>query len=75
MFGPLRQRIRRWWLERHPRSDDWVLTQRNIYIVPTRAGLTFALTLLVMLISTINFRLNLGYVLIFLAPPARGWCR
>ena len=32
------QRWRAWWNARHPRSDTLTLTQRNIYIVPTRAG-------------------------------------
>ena len=61
---------RRWladWFEsRLPSSDTWVLTQRNIYIVPTGAGLGFALTLVLMLLASINYQLNLGYVLTFL---------
>ena len=42
------------------------LTQRNIYILPTKAGLAFALTLMVLLLASINYQLNLGYVLTFL---------
>jgi uncharacterized protein (DUF58 family) len=61
-----RLRFRQWWHARHPRSDNWALTQRNIYIVPTRAGLLFALTLATMLLASINYQLNLGYVLTFL---------
>jgi uncharacterized protein (DUF58 family) len=57
---------RAWWMKRHPRVDSWTLTQGNIYIVPTRAGFVFALTLLVMLLASINYQLNLGYVLTFL---------
>jgi uncharacterized protein (DUF58 family) len=61
---------RRWlsdWFEnRLPASDTWLLTQRNIYIVPTGAGLGFALTLVLMLLASINYQLNLGYVLTFL---------
>ena len=34
--------------------------------MPTRAGLVFALTLLVLLVASINYQLNLGYVLTFL---------
>jgi uncharacterized protein (DUF58 family) len=66
----LRERWRRWWTARLPRADRWTLTQRNIYIVPTRAGLLFALTLLLMLVASINYQLNLGYVLTFLLAGA-----
>jgi uncharacterized protein (DUF58 family) len=47
-------------------TDTWTLNQRNIYILPTRGGWAFGLTLLVMLVSSINYQLNLGYVLTFL---------
>ena len=57
---------RGWWQGRHPRSDTLTLTQRNVYIVPTKAGFAFALTLVVLLIATINYQLGLGYVLTFL---------
>jgi uncharacterized protein (DUF58 family) len=58
--------VRHWWLARHPVSDTWTLDQRNIYILPTRGGWAFGLTLLVMLLASINYQLNLGYVLTFL---------
>jgi uncharacterized protein (DUF58 family) len=61
-----REQFRRWWHQRHPQTDTWTLTQRNIYIVPTRAGLVFAITLTTMLLASINYQLNLGYVLTFL---------
>ena len=62
----LRERMHAWWEQRHPRHDTHTLVQRNIYILPTRAGWMFALTLLVLLVATINFQLSLGYVLTFL---------
>lgn len=62
----LRQRMQRWWLERLPATDTTVLTQRNVYILPTGAGWMLALTLLVLLVASINFQLNLGYLLTFL---------
>lgn len=62
----LRGRLRRWWLARHPATDTWTLNQHNIYILPTKGGWMFGLTLLVMLVSSINYQLNLGYVLTFL---------
>lgn len=55
-----------WWLRRQPTSNSLELTQRNLYILPTRAGLMLALTLLVMLVGSINYQLNLGYLLTFL---------
>jgi uncharacterized protein (DUF58 family) len=62
----LRHRIRQWWVERHPLTDSWTLTQGNIYILPTRAGVVFAIVLLTMLLASINYQLSLGYVLTFL---------
>jgi uncharacterized protein (DUF58 family) len=67
--GP-RQRLRDWFESRLPRTDTWTLTQRNVYIVPTRAGFMFALVLLVMLLAAINYQLSLGYVLTFLLAGA-----
>jgi len=62
----LRARWRAWWAERARPSERQTLTQRNIYIVPTRAGLMFCLTLLVLLIASINYQLSLGFALTFL---------
>ena len=62
--------FRRWLQNRLPLTDTWLLGQRNIYILPTRAGLTFALTLMVMLLAAINYQLNLGYALTFLLAGA-----
>jgi uncharacterized protein (DUF58 family) len=64
--GPLRRRIDAWWQARSPRTDSLLLTQRNVYILPTRGGLLFCFTLGVLLIASINYQLNLGYVLTFL---------
>lgn len=62
----VRARFRRWWQARLPRQDTLLLTQRNVYILPTRPGFMLALTLLVLLIASINYQLNLGYLLTFL---------
>lgn len=51
---------------RAPPADTLELTHRNVYILPTGAGLVFALTLLVLLVASINYQLNLGYMLTFL---------
>ena len=58
------------WQERLPRSDTSLLTQRNIYILPTRAGVAFCATLLLMLVASINYQLSLGYALTFLLAGA-----
>lgn len=42
------------------------LGQRRIFILPSRGGLLFALTLVVMLLGAINYNLALGYALVFL---------
>ena len=68
-MNPLRwasARFRRWWHSRLRSSDCQTLTQRNVYIVPTGAGLLLAATLLVLLVASINFQLNLGFALTFL---------
>ena len=62
----LRSRFQRWFHDRLPRTDTLTLTQRNVYIVPTRAGAMLALTLLLLLVASINYQLNLGYLLTFL---------
>jgi uncharacterized protein (DUF58 family) len=62
----VRARIRRYWIERLPLRDATVLTQRNVYILPTRPGFMLGATLLVLLVASINYQLNLGYLLTFL---------
>ncbi|QCB46000.1 DUF58 domain-containing protein [Hydrogenophaga sp. PAMC20947] len=62
----VRRRVQQWFLNRLPPTDTLTLTQRNVYILPTRAGWMLALTLLVLLVGSINYQLNLGYLLTFL---------
>ncbi len=49
-----------------PEAGPVTLTQNRIYILPTRAGVLFGATALVMLLGCINYNLGLGYVLTFL---------
>ncbi len=70
MIGVVRKRIRQWWQSRLPLTDTLTLTQRNVYILPTRAGWMLAITLLVLLIASINYQLNLGYLLTFMLAGA-----
>ena len=61
-----RGRWRAWWDVRRQPRESQTLTQRNIYIVPSRAGLAFCLTLLLLLVVSINYQLSLGFALTFL---------
>lgn len=69
-MGPaslLRERFITWALRvRPPEPTPIVLGQRRIYVLPTRAGLAYAMCLLVMLLGAINYTLSLGYALTFL---------
>jgi uncharacterized protein (DUF58 family) len=51
---------------RPPEPVPVVLTQRRVYVLPTRGGLLYAISLLVLLIGAINYNLSLGYGLVFL---------
>jgi uncharacterized protein (DUF58 family) len=62
----VRARFRQWWQARLPLTDRLTLTQRNVYILPTGAGWMLGITLLVLLVASINYQLNLGYLLTFL---------
>ena len=68
-FDPVRYvrgRFRQWWQARLPLSDAVELTQRNVYILPTAPGFMLGLTLALLLTGSINYQLNLGYLLTFL---------
>ena len=65
-FAFARRRFRAWWQARLPLVDTYTLTQRNVYILPTRPGFMLGLTLLILLVGSINYQLNLGYLLTFL---------
>ena len=63
MLARLKQQLFRW---RSDGTTPFRLGQRRIFILPTRAGVLFATTLLVMLIGAINYNLALGHALVFL---------
>ncbi len=51
----------------HPADHDpVVLRHRRIYILPTRRGLVFLATLAVMLVTSLNYALSLGFIVTFL---------
>lgn len=62
----VRARFQHWFESRIGLTDSVTLTQRTVYILPTRPGLMLFLTLLVLLVASINYQLNLGYLLTFL---------
>jgi len=62
----LKQKFRAWLFRPKIESGAITLTQRRIFIIPTRQGLAFALVLTLMLLGDINYNLSLGYVLTFL---------
>lgn len=49
-----------------PESGPITLTQRRVYILPSKMGLYFAAMMLVMLIGAINYNNNLAFALTFL---------
>lgn len=66
-LAALKARFAAWALRtRPPEAAPIVLTRRRVYVLPTRAGVAFAVTLLVMLLGAINYNLSLGHALVFL---------
>lgn len=71
LLGPWRLRAResfvRWALRvRAPEPAPIILSQRRVYVLPTRAGIAYAVALIVILLGAMNYNLNLGYGLVFL---------
>jgi uncharacterized protein (DUF58 family) len=63
----LRQRISDWiFRARFPETPPVVLTQRRIFILPSRTGYFFSFVLFLLLVASINYSLSLGYLLTFL---------
>lgn len=63
VFAKLQQALFRW------QSDGTAplrLGQRRIFILPSRGGILFAATLVLMLTGAINYNLSLGHALVFL---------
>lgn len=54
------------WLDRRiPASDHITLSQRSIFIVPSKVGWMFTLLLVLLLITAINYQNSLIYALVF----------
>ncbi len=56
-----------WFMSRLPDDPEHiVLDRKRIYIVPSRLGFIFAGVLLIMILASINYQTNLGFLLTFL---------
>ena len=66
MFAALKVRFKNWLFRPKIEEGPITLTQRRIFILPTRQGLALAGVLLLMLLGDINYNLSLGYILTFL---------
>ena len=62
----LQQKFRTWLFRPKIESGTVTLTQRRIFILPTRQGLMLVCVLMLMMLGNINYNLSLGYVLTFL---------
>jgi len=66
LIANLRQSISDWiFRARVPETPPVTLVQRRIFILPTREGYTFAATVLLLLVASINYALALGFALTF----------
>ena len=65
MLTALKQKFRTWLFRPKIESGTVVLTQRRIFILPTKQGFMLAFVLVLMMLGNINYNLSLGYVLTF----------
>lgn len=68
MFAAFKAKLnlQRFFIGDGKQQAPYLLTQRRVYILPTKQGLAFALLLFVMLLGSINYSNSLGYFLTFL---------
>lgn len=66
MLNALKQRFLTWLFRPKIEHGAVTLTQRRIFILPTRQGFALAFVLVLMLLGDINYNLSLGYMLTFL---------
>lgn len=67
LLQPLLRRLDHWIASRRGVEHGEVLLDRKrVYILPTRAGLVFAIATVVLLVGSINYQLQLGFLLTFL---------
>jgi len=69
----LRQSISDWIFRASvPEAPPVTLVQRRIFILPTKQGYLFALTVALLLLASINYALSLGFTLTFLLASMAG---
>ena len=61
-----KERWQRWLQRRIPPANSVLLTQRRIFIIPTRIGAAYGLALFLMLMAGINYQNSPAYGLTFL---------
>jgi len=71
VFGDLRRRLaqrNRDWLKKRQGPDGLSVTlhRRRIYILPTKAGLMYGAVVFLLLLGSLNYANNMGFVLTFL---------
>ncbi len=71
MSKSLRKKFHQWtgrWLFRlrDAEAGEVFLNQRRVFILPTRAGLTFGVMLIILFLCSVNYSLSLGFALTFL---------
>jgi uncharacterized protein (DUF58 family) len=72
-IADLRQSISDWIFRANvPEAPPVTLVQRRIFILPTRQGYVFGVTLAVLLLASINYALSLGFILTFLLAGMGG---
>jgi uncharacterized protein (DUF58 family) len=72
-LATLRQSVSDWIFRAQvPESPPVTLGQRRIFILPSKQGYFFGLTLLVLLAASINYALSLGFVLTFTLASMAG---
>jgi uncharacterized protein (DUF58 family) len=73
VLGNFRQSVSDWIFRAQvPESPPVTLGQRRIFILPSRQGYFFGITLLVLLAASINYALSLGFVLTFTLASMAG---
>ena len=66
MLSALKQKFRSWLFRPRIELGTITLTQRRIFILPTKQGVALGFVLIAMMLGNINYNLSLGYVLTFL---------
>jgi uncharacterized protein (DUF58 family) len=64
-FSLLPENISRWLSSRSVSSKQFTLSQKNIYIFPSKMGLLFVLLIVLMLLTAINYQNSLIYLFTF----------